>query len=204
MDARRPVVRDARRDEGDAIAALLARAFARNPFVRWLVPDDDRYARVGSGLFRIGVEREMAHGIVHVTDDHAGAALWLAPDAPAPGPLAQLALAWTTMRLLGSRTPAGIRATLEMERRRAAQQPNWYLTVLGTIPERQGTGVGTTLLRPMLERCDREGIAAYLESSDPDNVPFYERFGFVVLDELRFPGGPRMPLMLRRPSRKAP
>ncbi|HYC56301.1 MAG TPA: GNAT family N-acetyltransferase [Candidatus Binatia bacterium] len=197
MDVSRIAVRDARADEADAVSALLARAFARNPFVRWLVPDNDRYARVGAGLFRIGVDREMAHGVVHTTDDHAGAALWLPPKSPAPGLLEQLRLAWTTLGLLGTRTALGIKATLDMEKQRAAQPPNWYLTVLGTAPERQGSGVGGALLRPILERCDREGVAAYLESSDPANVTYYRRFGFEVVGELHFPDGPLMPLMLR-------
>ena len=196
----RPTVRDAQPSEAAAVSRTLAAAFARNPFVRWLLPDDDRYARVSEALFRLSVDRELDHGVVHTIDGHGGAALWLPPDSPEPGILDQLGQLFGVVPLLGLRTPAGLRATMQMEAKRAEAPPNWYLTILGTVPEQQGTGIGSALLRPMLERCDREGVAAYLESSDPDNVPYYERFGFRVIDELRFPDGPRMPLMLRDPA----
>jgi GNAT superfamily N-acetyltransferase len=81
------------------------------------------------------------------------------------------------------------------------REPHYYLASLGVAPEAQGNGVGSRLLGPMLERCDREGVPAYLESSRDRNVPFYERHGFRVTDELRLPlGGPTLWLMWREPA----
>ena len=57
------------------------------------------------------------------------------------------------------------------------KEPHWYLGVLGTDPDHQGKGIGAALLAPVLERCDREGMPAYLESSKESNIPYYERFG---------------------------
>jgi hypothetical protein len=39
-------------------------------------------------------------------------------------------------------------------------------------------------MRETLDRCDRQGLGAYLESSNIRNVPFYERHGFRVLAEV--------------------
>ena len=58
------------------------------------------------------------------------------------------------------------------------QRPHWYLSGIGTDPPEQGTGVGSTLMRSRLARCDEDGVPAYLESSKERNVPFYERHGF--------------------------
>jgi ribosomal protein S18 acetylase RimI-like enzyme len=79
------------------------------------------------------------------------------------------------------------------------RDPHLYLSVLGVDPSAQRTGLGSRLLEPGLERCDREGVPAYLESSKEANVPFYERHGFRVTDEVAMPRGPKLWLMWREP-----
>ena len=74
-----------------------------------------------------------------------------------------------------------------------------YLAILGVEPARQGTGIGAALMRHRLERCDRDGLLAYLESSNPRNVPFYRRHGFEVLDEIQTGTSPTIFPMLRHP-----
>jgi hypothetical protein len=51
----------------------------------------------------------------------------------------------------------------------------------------------------MLDRCDSEGVGAFLESSKERNIAFYARHGFRVTSEVRFPGGPPLWLMWRDP-----
>jgi ribosomal protein S18 acetylase RimI-like enzyme len=77
--------------------------------------------------------------------------------------------------------------------------PHCYLAILGVDPEAQRRGLGSRLLRPVLARCDRERVPAYLESSKEANIAFYERHGFAVTDEVALPRGPRLWLMWRRP-----
>jgi GNAT superfamily N-acetyltransferase len=64
----------------------------------------------------------------------------------------------------------------------------------------QGRGHGAALLRYALERCDRDGVAAYLESSNARNVPLYERHGFVAMGSIQAGSSPTVIPMLRRPS----
>ena len=55
-------------------------------------------------------------------------------------------------------------------------------------------------MRSRLDRCDAEHAPAYLESSNPDNVPYYQRFGFEVTGEITLPnGGPTLIPMWRAP-----
>jgi GNAT superfamily N-acetyltransferase len=82
-----------------------------------------------------------------------------------------------------------------------AKEPHYYLRALGIEPALQGRGLGSMLLRPVLERCDREGVGACLEASEPRNVSFYQRHGFDVVAEAHLPrGGPPIWFMSRPPQ----
>jgi ribosomal protein S18 acetylase RimI-like enzyme len=68
-------------------------------------------------------------------------------------------------------------------------EPHWYLEAIGTVPEARGRGIGPSVLTPVLERCDATGLPAYLESSNPRNISFYERHGFVAMPLFPLPDG---------------
>ena len=68
------------------------------------------------------------------------------------------------------------------------------------VPELQGHGIGSALLRPVLERCDADGVAAYLEATSSENRRLYERHGFRVVRELPLPAGPSLWAMWREPE----
>ena len=63
----------------------------------------------------------------------------------------------------------------------------------------RGLGIGSRLMEAFAERMDRAGDLAYLETDKPENVTFYQRFGFEVIDEALVLGTPNW-FMLRRPS----
>jgi GNAT superfamily N-acetyltransferase len=78
-------------------------------------------------------------------------------------------------------------------------QPHYYVRYLGVATRFQGRGLGAALLRPTLDRCDREGVPAFLEASTERSAVFYERLGFVHLGESRVADGPRYWPMRRPP-----
>jgi GNAT superfamily N-acetyltransferase len=69
------------------------------------------------------------------------------------------------------------------------QDAHYYLQFIGVRPDRQGTGIGSALLRAVLDRCDLEGAPAYLEA-DERSKPLYLKYGFETANELRLPEGP--------------
>jgi GNAT superfamily N-acetyltransferase len=102
------------------------------------------------------------------------------------------------LRAIGPRIPRALRG-LGMLESAHPREPHWYLSVVGTDPAEQGKGVGTALISPMLDRCDEAGLGAYLESSKPENVPYYQRFGFAVTGQIDLPDGPPLWPMWRAP-----
>jgi ribosomal protein S18 acetylase RimI-like enzyme len=73
---------------------------------------------------------------------------------------------------------------LESFHRRDVLSKHWYVMVVGVIPARQEQGFGRALLRPVLDRADAEGLPCYLETAQPENVPFYQKLGFGVIARL--------------------
>jgi GNAT superfamily N-acetyltransferase len=97
------------------------------------------------------------------------------------------------------RLPRTLRGLSLMESRHPHDH-HYYLPYVAVAPAWQGKGIGTALLAPVLRRCDEEGVAAYLEASSARNRACYERNGFRVIDEFRFPNGPPMWPMRRVPG----
>ena len=79
------------------------------------------------------------------------------------------------------------------------REPHWYLQTLSVEPASQRRGIGTALIEPGLERADADGVGAYLETQRRDNIPYYERFGFELTDEISLHDSPPLWLMWREP-----
>ena len=61
-----------------------------------------------------------------------------------------------------------------------------YLYALGVIPEKQGNGLGSLLVRSMQDNLP-SNIPIYLETESERNVRFYERLGFEVINKIQVP-----------------
>jgi ribosomal protein S18 acetylase RimI-like enzyme len=86
--------------------------------------------------------------------------------------------------------------------KRKVPGPHWYLWALGVEPARQGQGIGSRLIAPVLAQADREGLPCYLETETAGNVAFYQKQGFYVVSDDLVPGQSlRIWTMLREPAR---
>lgn len=179
---------------------MLVRAFADDPVARWACPDDALRPRM-LGRFHAARDCQMLRaGEIWMTAGGESAAVWAAPDGWRSSIRDDLEFSRAMLhpRLL-RRAPLVGFGLLGLERHHPPRPPHWYLATLGTEPADQGRGLGTAALAPVLEECDRDGVAAYLESSKESNVDYYARFGFRVTEEVRLPRGPRVWPMWREP-----
>ncbi|MGH9082829.1 MAG: GNAT family N-acetyltransferase [Acidimicrobiales bacterium] len=196
-----PVVRPATAADVPAVGAMLARAFHDDPVSAYLFPS----ARRRPGGLRTFFGRQMAcdllpHGGVFTTDGCRGAALWAPPGKPQPSRLAVARTVLPVVPYVVGRTFRRSVSFLAQVEAIHPHEPHWYLATLGTEPAEQGRGIGSALLRAVLDRADAEGVRAYLESSKAGNVPFYRRHGFEVSREVRLEGGPPIWAMWREPG----
>lgn len=171
-----------------------------DPVSAWASPKLARRERMLRRFFSVMLAGKLPGGFVYTNAERTGGALWASPGKWRTSTLEDLriASAFADPRLW-SRGPLVARGLLDVERAHPADPRHFYLATLGVVPELQGRGVGSRLMRPVLELCDREGVPAYLESSKESNIAFYARHGFRVTRELKLPRGPTMYAMWREP-----
>lgn len=196
-------VRPADRDDVRALSKTLARAFVDDPVMAWMLPDADVRRRRLHKLFEaLTRHHHLARGGVEVAlDDDGGigaAALWDPPGQWRQTRRDELRAMPTLILTFGRSVQRGMIAD-DLMKAAHPEEPHWYLAIIGSALDVRGKGYGNALMRSRLDRCDAEHAPAYLESSNPDNVPYYHRFGFEVTGEITLPdGGPSLISMWRR------
>jgi len=183
-------------DEGRAIGAIVL-AFDADPLARWCWPDSHQYLTSMPPFARAFGGGAFLHQTAHSTDDLACAALWLPPNAHMDDA--------AVGEILERTTAAAIRSDLFAVFGQMAKyhpgEPHWYLPMIGVDPAYQGRGYGSALLKYALRQCDRDHAPAYLESSNPRNIPLYQRHGFETLGTIQVGTSPTLVPMLRSPRR---
>jgi GNAT superfamily N-acetyltransferase len=191
-----------RRTAGQDLPMLvetLVAAFVNDPLMTWIVPDGLRRPQILRAFFEIAVDVNQPYGELYTTDPvPVGGAVWVPPGCQPAGEHAEQ-LAACYIEAAGEFAGRTV-AVLEQMDEHHPQEPHDYLFLLGTRPEWQSRGLGSALLREVLERCDREGRPAYLEASSEGNRRLYLRHGFEVVGEISLPDGPSMWPMWREPS----
>ena len=198
------IVRRASVRDVNGISETLARAFYDDPIWTWFMPDGttraERLVRVFSTFAR---RVYLRHGDdCYTTDAHDGAALWAPPGHGelSAGDLLRVLPGWT--RAIGWRDLLRAKRGTDSFESVHPHERHYYLPFVGVAPEAQGRGLGTALMRPVLEKCDREQIPAYLEATSVASRRCYERAGFEVRTEERLAGnGPPFWPMWRAPAR---
>lgn len=187
----------------DRAAVTLERAFSPDPLFTWVFPDPGTRPAALQRFMRVPLEYGLRYGRVTTSHEAKAACVWL---PPGPGV--------TIPRMIRSgmlgvpfRTGFGPFVTfmtaneiMDKIHKARVPEPHWYLMVVGVDPELQGQGVGSAIVREGLALADRETQPCYLETSERRNLAFYERLGFVVLEEATLgKGGPKAWAMRREP-----
>jgi len=154
--------------------------------------------RAATRFFTLMAHLQIPHGEVYTTSATEAAAVWAPPGRWKVSNLEIVRNTPAFLRIFGRRFIPNL-SVLSLLEKNHPEEPHYYLEFLGTDPAHQGKGFGTALMQPMIDRCDREGVGAYLESSKESNLGFYGRFGFEVIKIINHKSGVPQWLMWRNP-----
>lgn len=194
------VVRFAEQDR-EAVAHTLTDAFLHGAVPEWLVPDPQTRQHVFSRYFNLYAGHLLEHGLVYGTADLSSVACWL----DLTGPIHPPEIEDLDRRLFDACGQEWITRFTQLhdlfDQAHPSQRPHWYLVLIGVRNRWQGQGLGSALLAHHHDVLDKEGHAAYLDSSSLANHRLYLRHGYEDLGVRDLPddGPPIWPMW--RPAR---
>ncbi len=185
----------------DTCVGILVGAFYDDTLWSWAFPDGDRRRAQHEAFWRVFVRGASRYPFTWLTADDTATAVWIPPDGTELGDEQEQELVALLDGELRSEAER-VRLALDLlEEAHPRYEPHYYLSLLGTDPAHRGRGHGLALLAENLAHVDDEGMPAYLEASNPVNVPLYERYGFREWTRFQVPdGGPEIVTMWRASS----
>jgi len=190
---------------------LLEAAFLQDPLYRFLFPSERRRRGFFRRDFSLIVRFYLRHGLVYGCFERrgnsgheelgarlVGLAVWypprrLRPDGPVLLDWARAAHWMLTAPLTMLRLRAWGRALRQDPVR---SLPLWRLVLLAVSPGNTRKGIGTELVRKVLDRATQDKVDSYL-LTDELTLSFYTRLGFQLLRKVKTPAGPELCHLIR-------
>jgi ribosomal protein S18 acetylase RimI-like enzyme len=197
-------VRDLRPEEVPEAVGVLARGMRDNPLHVAAYGDDLEHrlrchARLMQGLFRAFRAQQP---ICAIRDGALVGVTGVAPVGTCQPTATQRLRLLPTLVALGPRTAARVGAWISSWAKYDPVEAHVHLGPLAVDAHLQGQGIGSLIMQEHCRRLDGAREVGYLETDKPENVRFYERFGFQVIGEDPVIGVPNW-FMLREPRRDA-
>jgi ribosomal protein S18 acetylase RimI-like enzyme len=192
-----PDVKTAMKSDEAGVIDALKLAFVADPATRWVWPDPQKYLSQFPSLAKAFGGKAFVHECAHYVKNYSGAALWLPPEVH-PDFDRMMAL------MQSSGSDDAKKDGPEVFEKMSSYHPNephWYLPLLGVDPLHHGNGLGSALMKHAIVTFDLDHKLAYLESSNPKNIPFYKRHGFELLGTIQVRTSPSIFPMLRKPRK---
>ena len=186
--------RNAYSAEAERVVSIIALAFSTDPSARWIYPEPAEYLAHFPTFIRAFAGKSFEIGTAVIADSFEGAALWLPPNVHPNDEALDLLFTET----VAAEIRGDLYAVSERMTAYHPDEPHWYLPMIGVDTRLQGNGIGASMMTFSLERCDADGLPAYLESSNPRNISLYERFGFERLAVIQEGSSPPIVPMVRK------
>ncbi len=192
-----PTISTATADDRERVFQTITLGFSADPVSRWIWPEAADYLKYMRAFAEAFGGRAFDSNSAYFANDCGAAALWLAPGTDPDGDAIERIMAESVREEIAEDVEKFLGA---MDKFHPHDEPCWYLPLIAADPAFIGQGLGAALMKHALQRCDEDGVIAYLESSNPRNISLYQRHGFEVMGEIQEGSSPVMTPMIRQAS----
>jgi ribosomal protein S18 acetylase RimI-like enzyme len=179
-------------DEAPVAAGIIADAFQHLDVAKWLVPDAEQRRSIVERNMLIWTTHAIKHGLISLTADESGVAVWFPTAEPVPAPDDYNAKLNAACEQWSDQFRA-LDETFDLHHPHG--DPHHHLAFLAVRPGRQGQGLGTALLHHHHEMYP--DVAMYLEASSRSSRALYLRHGYLDRGRFTLPDGPPLWAMWR-------
>jgi hypothetical protein len=170
----------------NTIVKILAEAFDNNLSVNYVVAQDKKRKVRVKRLMEFSFDICIRFGTALLSDNKKGCALIVHPEKKK----IDFRFIRSTFLLIFNCTGFfNIKKNLSRESAIKARHPLVpmnYLWFIGVHPASQNAGIGTGLLREIIELSETSNKMICLETSNPRNLSWYKKFDFEIYDTLNF------------------
>ena len=194
-------------DHKKTAARVFARAFFDYPMITSYFPDLSRRSRYIEWYWGCVINYGLRYGEVYQTPDTAGISIWLPPGQTFNTTWHYIMAGFLPLPFVFGikQYPANIRSDdlVIKIHQEIMPGPHWYLWAIAVDPDRQGQGLGRTLMQPGLEKADAQNLPCYLETHAEKDIPFYHGSGFYVVRIEQVPDSDLRFWCMRRDARSS-
>jgi len=166
------------------IIDILAAAFDDNKSVNYVAKQDHHRERRIRKMMDYSFDACYTFGEIWITDDERACALVEFPDQKR---LTAQSWLWDirfAISVVGLNRVGLILQRDKMIRSNHPKEPIAYVWFIGVQPGLQGKGMGSTLVKELIEEYEQKKRPIYLETSMNRNLPFYKNLGFEIFQTL--------------------
>jgi GNAT superfamily N-acetyltransferase len=177
-------MKEANLNSEELIIEILAKSFNANQSVSYIIKQDGNRLNRLRALMKYSFRLCLMFGDVYLSDDNTACALVLYPDKK-KATLASLFLdAELIIRCIGfSNVLKAFKREVKIKNilPKTAMSYIWFV---GVDPAYQGSGKGTALMSEIIQESKKMQRPLYLETSTVKNLPWYNKLGFEVYNQL--------------------
>ena len=165
---------------------ILCQSFDTNKSVNYIVKQDKNRKKRIRKLMEYSFDMCYMFGKIYLSDDKNACALTLLPDRKKTTLKSIMLDAKMVISCIGM---TGVSKVLNRDSKIKSSYPKYpvfYLWFIGVNTTKQHKSIGSALLTELIKESILIQRPIYLETSMPENVPFYKKFGFDVYKELDF------------------
>ena len=185
------IIRTNEKDKHQVISVLKL-GFSNDDLLRWVFPEADSFLKSFDIWMEEFSKESFKNNIVFSEESFYGASLWHPPGFE----FDESVLGSTFESIPESRLENVLKFFEEFSKYHPKDA--WYLAFIAVDPSKQGSGIGSFILKEALKMIDEKNEKAYLEASSERNMSLYERHGFECMGRIQINDSPAAFPMIRQ------